>query len=117
MLRAGKLNEVQGDHELQGVAHVYNQQGEHPSSVAVSSTGSSSEVRVVPTGSYDATTGATSASTNVSSRQKNSNQLNSLLANAASLESQRAQNPQFQSMSGAGKSGSHRASAKRKYGW
>uniref|UniRef100_A0A7S4AE27 Uncharacterized protein n=1 Tax=Pseudo-nitzschia australis TaxID=44445 RepID=A0A7S4AE27_9STRA len=116
MLRAGKLDEVEGDHDVQGIAHIYHQQGEHGAAMASSS---SSNVRVVPTSSYDATTGSTARSTSVTGRQKTSNQLNSLLANAASLESHRAQNPQFHSMGGVGgtKQGSHRATAKRKYGW
>lgn len=119
MLRAGKLDEVQGDHELEGEAHVYKYDGDHAGSATSMMSSSSDEVRVrvVPTGSYDASSGATSLSTDVTSRQKNSNQLNSLLANAASLQSHRAQNPQFHLMGVKGKSGSHRATAKRKYGW
>jgi hypothetical protein len=126
MLRAGKLDQVQGDHELQGVAHVYQQEGDLASAMTSSSSSNNNNnnntggagVRVVPTGTYDASLGATAMSTDVSSRQKNSNQLNSLLANAASLESHRAQNPQFNGMMGVkGKSGSHRANAKTKYGW
>jgi hypothetical protein len=120
MLRAGKLDQVQGDHELQGVAHVYQQEGDHVASAMSSSSNNNTGagVRVVPTGTYDASLGATAMSTDVSSRQKNSNQLNSLLANAASLESHRAQNPQFHGvMGGKGKSGNHRANAKQKYGW
>ena len=113
MLRAGKLDQVQGDHQLEGVAHVYNLDGD--AAAAAASVISSSGVRVVPTGSYDPSLGATSMSTSVSSRQKNSNQLNSLLANAASLESQRAQNPHL--MGQQGKRASHNASMKRKYGW
>ena len=116
MLRAGKLDEVRGDHEVRGVAHVYQQQGDYAAAVAASSSASST-VRVVPTSAYDAATGTTATSTSVTSRQKNSNQLNSLLANAASLESQRAQNPRYAGGSlGAGQ-GSHRATAKRRYGW
>jgi len=118
MLRAGKLDEVQGDHVLQGVAHVYQQEGDHAALAAHGSSSNGPGVRVVPTGSYDASLGATAVGTDVTSRQKNSNQLNSLLANAASLENHRAQNPLFHSMGGgAGKSGSNRATAKRKYGW
>jgi len=117
MLRAGKLDEVQGDHELEGVSHVYNQEGDSVVSMMSSSSSNGVGVRVVPTGSYDASAGATAMSTDVTCRQKNSNQLNSLLANAASLESHRAQNPQFHTLSGKGKSGSQRATAKRKYGW
>jgi len=120
MLRAGKLDEVQGDNFLEGVSHVYNQEGDHPGSAMsmmspTSSTGVG--VHVVPTSSYDASIGTTAMSTDVTNRQKNSNQLNSLLANAASLESHRAQNPQFHMMGSKGKGGSHRATAKRKYGW
>ena len=115
MLRSGKLNEVQGDLELEGGSHVYQHGGDNVS-FSMSKISDSAGVRVVPTGSYNASTGATAMSTDVTSRQKHSNQLNSLLANAASLESHRAQNPQF-FLNGKGKGGSHRATAKRKYGW
>jgi hypothetical protein len=119
MLRAGRLDQVQGDHELSGVSHVYHQDADlHAGSAAMSSSSSGVGVRVVPTGAYDSSLGKTAVTTDVTSRQKTSNQLNSLLANAASLESHRAQNPQYHLMGGArGKSGSHRATAKRKYGW
>lgn len=125
MLRAGRLDQVEGDHELQGVEHTYLPPGDHGASTSttMASSSASASVRVVPTGSYDAATGATAASTTVTSRQKTTNQLNSLLANAASLESKRAQGTQFQFLGGSGsgggatKQGSHRATAKRKYGW
>jgi len=111
MLRAGRLDEVQGDHELLGVAHVYL--NEYSSSVEASS----SSIHVVPTGTYDPTTGTTYTSKDVTSQQKNKNQLNSLLANATSLESHRMQNHHFQPMGGTGRGNSDKVSAKRKYGW
>ena len=116
MLRAGKLDQVEGDHQLSGVNHVYTMEGDAALPTAATSHTSSAGVRVVPTGSYDPSLGSTSMSTDVTSRQKTTNQLNSLLANAASLESHRAQNPQYH-LGVAKKAGSHRATAKRKYGW
>ena len=116
MLRAGKLDQVKGDHQLSGVSHVYTMEGDALPPAAATSHTSSAGVRVVPTGSYDPSLGATSMSTDVTSRQKTTNQLNSLLANAASLESHRAQNPQYH-LGVAKKAGSQRATAKRKYGW
>ena len=114
MLRAGKLDQVQEDHQLEGQAHEYHLDGEEAASMMAAST-SAAGVRVVPTGSYDPSLGVTTKSTNVTSKQKNSNQLNSLLASAASLETQRAQNPHL--LSGQRKRGTHSAAMKRKYGW
>ena len=115
MLRAGKLDQVEGDHQVEGVAHEYNLDGDAAVAAASVMTSSGAGVRVVPTSSYDPSLGGTSASTKVTSRQKYSNQLNSLLASAASLETQRAQNPHL--MGQKGKRGAHNAAMKRKYGW
>jgi hypothetical protein len=112
MLRAGRLDEVQGDHELQGVAHVYNAPTEYSSSSSTAAAAVDS-IRVVPTGTYDPSTGTMSTSRDVTGTQKNKNQLNSLLANAAALENHR-----MQIGGGAGNSGNaYKATAKRKYGW
>jgi hypothetical protein len=112
MLRAGRINDIQEDHELEATAHVYQ-----PSDLESSASSRQEHhgVRVVPTSSYDVGAGATVASTAITGRQKNKHQLNSLLASAASLEAHRAQNPHLGSGSGAGSS--HRSTAKRKYGW
>lgn len=115
MLRAGKLDQIEGDHQLEGIAHDYNLDGDAAAAAASIMTSSAAGVRVVPTSSYDPSLGATSVSTKVTSRQKNSNQLNSLLASAASLETKRVQNPQL--MGQQGKRGLHNAAMKRKYGW
>ena len=111
MLRAGKLDQVEGDHVVEGVASTY-QPSEFDSGPSYNSHG----VRVVPTSSYNVSTGSTTASTEVTGRQRNKHQLNSLLASAASLEAQRAQNPHLSARS-TGSGSSHRATAKRKYGW
>lgn len=115
MLRAGKLDQVEGDHQLEGVSHEYNLGGDAAAAAASMMASSAAGVRVVPMGSYDPSLGATSMSTTVTSRQKNTNQLNSLLANAASLETKRVQNPHL--MGQQGKRGLHNAAMKRKYGW
>ena len=115
MLRAGKLDEIEGDRQLEGGAHEYNLDGDAAAAAASMMASSAAGVRVVPTSSYDPSLGGTSMSTKVTSRQKNTNQLNSLLANAASLETKRIQNPQL--MGQKGKRGLHNAAMKRKYGW
>ena len=66
-------------------------------------------VRVVPTTQYNVGTGSSAASINISGKQRGKNQMNALLASAASLESQRARMPQSQQ--------THRANARSKYGW
>lgn len=111
MLRAGKIDEIQSDHQLEMESNHYRISGD----VGGGDKGgySSHGIKVVPTSSYEASAGTTSASTDVSFKQKNKHQLNSLLANAASLEAARAQNP-FHATNSAK---SHRASAKRRYGW
>jgi hypothetical protein len=110
MLRAGMLDEVQGDHSVEGVASVYQPSEFDSVPPAYNSHG----VRMVPTSSYNPSTGSTTASTEITGRQRNKHQLNSLLASAASLEAQRAQNPH---LAGRTAGSSHRATAKRKYGW
>ena len=115
MLRAGKLDQIEGDRQLEGGTHEYNLDGDAAAAAASMMASSAAGVRVVPTSSYDPSLGGTSMSTKVTSRQKNTNQLNSLLANAASLETKRIQNPQL--MGQKGKRGLHNAAMKRKYGW
>jgi hypothetical protein len=113
MLRAGRLDEVQGDHELQGVAHIYNAPSEYGSSSGAAATAAAVDsIRVVPTGAYDPATGTTSTSRDVTGTQKNKNQLNSLLANAAALENHRMQIGGTSNTANA-----YKATAKRKYGW
>lgn len=117
LLRAGRLGEIQEDHRLEASSHVYV-----PADATGGGGGGASHgVRVVPTTSYDVGTGGTTAGTDITGRQKNKHQLNSLLASAASLEAHRVHNPHLGAGSGgagaAGGAGSQRASAKRKYGW
>lgn len=112
MLRDGKIHEFEGDHELEGTANVYI-----PSDYDSGPSYQGHGVRVVPTSSYNVSAGATVASTEISGRQRNKHQLNSLLANAVSLEARRVQNAHLGRSAGGGSGTSHRASAKRKYGW
>ncbi len=116
MLRAGKLDQVQGDHQLEGGSHFYNMNQDGMAMPAAASLHQQAGVRVVPTGSYNPSLGSNSMSTDVTSRQKGTNQLNSLLANAASLEQERAQNPQYH-LQMAAKAKGRRSTAKRTYGW
>ncbi|KAL3915654.1 MAG: hypothetical protein SGILL_005547 [Bacillariaceae sp.] len=111
MLRAGKFDQVEGDHVLEASANVYQ-----PSEMDSGPSYNSHGVRVVPMSSYNPSTGTTSASTDITGQQKNKHQLNSLLASAASLEAQRSQNPHFSGRA-AGTGSGQRATAKRKYGW
>mmetsp|Transcript_14951 Transcript_14951/g.36706 ORF Transcript_14951/g.36706 Transcript_14951/m.36706 type:complete len:211 (-) Transcript_14951:78-710(-) len=112
MLRAGKIDEIQGDRQLEMESNQYHLSGD------VGGGGSAGDhnahgIKVVPTSSYQSSAGTTMASTDVNLKQKNKHQLNSLLANAASLEAARAQNPLHTTKANK----SHRASAKRRYGW
>lgn len=106
LLRSGNLEAFQGDIELQGTANVYEAPTETPGT-----TYQAVGVRVVPTQRYVASSGTTAASTNITGKQRSKHQLNSLLASAASLESERLRNPQST------RPNTHRATAKRKYGW
>lgn len=126
LLRAGKIGEIQEDHQLEASANVYvapdtTSGGGQAAAASSSSTYHGHGLRMVPTKTYDVSTGGTTTSTDISVRQKSKHQLNSLLANAATLEAHRARNPFFggsgSSGSGTGTAGSHRATAKRKYGW
>jgi hypothetical protein len=108
MLRAGNIHEFEGDHEIEGTAHTYTPD------VETGPTYQAHGVRVVPTTSYNVGAGTTVATTDISGRQRTKHQLNSLLASAASLESHRLNNPH---LTGTGRGTTHRASAKRKYGW
>jgi hypothetical protein len=108
MLRAGNLQGLStGDViELEGASNVYQ-----PMDTNAAAAETHHGIRVVPTTHYNPGAGMSAASTDISGKQRGKHQLNSLLASAASLESQRLQNPTTQKMS------SHRATAKRKYGW
>jgi hypothetical protein len=112
MLRAGKIHDFEGDYELEGSANVY----EHSEFDSVP-TYQGHGLRVVPTSSYNVSAGTTVTTTEISGRQRNKHQLNSLLANAASLEARRMQNPHVGSGASGGSGASQRASAKWKYGW
>lgn len=104
MLRQGNLDGVTSDVHLEGQDNVYQMpQDQQTSSYQ------SHGVRVVPTVQYNVGSGSSAASMGISGKQRGKNQMNSLLASAASLESQRARVPQKQS--------THRANARTKYGW
>jgi hypothetical protein len=105
MLRQGNLAGVSSDVHLHGQDNVY----EVPQDQQQASN-QSQGVRVVPTSQYNVGMGTTAASIAISGKQRGKNQMNSLLASAASLESQRARNPQTQQ-------NVHRTNAKSKYGW
>ena len=105
MLRSGQTANIDFDAQLQGQApNDYVPQSNDNASYQ------SHGLRVVPTQRYDTSSGL-QASTQITGKQKSKHQLNSLLANAASLDSQRMRNPNSQNTN------SHRATAKRKYGW
>ncbi|KAG7337566.1 hypothetical protein IV203_019821 [Nitzschia inconspicua] len=112
LLRAGKIHEFEGDHDIDGEAHIYIPPG---AEAAAGPSYQAHGVRVVPTTQYNVGAGTTVASTDISGRQRNKHQLNSLLASAASLEAHRMQNPHLGTASRS--SSQHRASAKHKYGW
>ena len=104
MLRQGNLDGITSDVHLEGTENVYQMpQDQQTSSYQ------SHGVRVVPTTQYNVGTGSSAASINISGKQRGKNQMNALLASAASLESQRARMPQSQQ--------THRANARSKYGW
>jgi hypothetical protein len=71
----------------------------------------SNVVKVAPVQMYDPSKGTDVTAASVTSKQRSKHQINQLLANAASLELQRARNM------GGGTTHSKRADAKRKYGW
>jgi hypothetical protein len=111
LLRSGTTNfaDIEGDIQLQGedpAQYIPAEQHENYQSHGL---------RVVPTSRYEVGTGINTASTDITGKQRSKHQLNSLLASAASLESQRMRNPASGSSNSAATS--HRASAKRKYGW
>jgi hypothetical protein len=105
LLRQGNFDGVTSDVHLRGQDNVY-QMPQEQNSASYQSHG----VRVVPTAQYNVGSGTTTASVNISGKQRGKNQVNALLASAASLEAQRARNPLQQQTI-------HRANAKRKYGW
>jgi hypothetical protein len=116
MLRAGNTAGITGDIQLEGQAPD-QYLPEEQTYQAPASHG----VRVVPVSMYGSA-GATTTGADISGKQRSKHQLNALMANAASLEHQRARAP-FSSSSQQGPSSSsssgttHRANAKRKYGW
>eukprot|EP00980_Cylindrotheca_fusiformis_P026089 scaffold15311_cov136-Cylindrotheca_fusiformis.AAC.11 len=107
MLREGNLDGVSSDVHLHGQDNVYEvPQDQQQHSTQAQSHG----VRVVPTSQYVPGMGTTASTIKISGKQRGKNQVNALLASAASLEAQRARNPLPQQ-------NTHRANAKRKYGW
>lgn len=100
-------------------AQVLAAQAQHAATAAAAAAANRHGVRVVPTSTYDPSTGAMTASTSLSGKQKGKNQLNALLANAASLEASRLQNPHLSGPGGGAGGGqnAYRNNAKRKYGW
>ena len=115
MLRAGNLDEIDSDIHLTGggnanyAAQALLQQQQQQATAQYQAHG----VRVVPTSQYNPATGQMDASASISGKQKGKNQLNALLANAASLEASRMENPQLSNNT----RGTYRNNAKRKYGW
>jgi hypothetical protein len=117
MLRAGNLDGIDSDIHLTSggnanytvEALLQQQQQQHQVAPHYQAHG----VRIVPTSHYNTATGQMDASASISGKQKGKNQLNALLANAASLEASRLENPQLS----ANTRGTYRNNAKRKYGW
>lgn len=105
MLRQGNLEGVSSDVHLHGQDNVF----EIPQDQQQASQ-QSHGIRVVPTSQYNPGAGAAAATVKISGKQRGKNQMNALLASAASLEAQRARNPLPQQ-------NIHRSNAKRKYGW
>ena len=115
MLRAGNIDGIDSDIHLTGggnanyAAQALLQQQQQQATAQYQAHG----VRVVPTSQYNPATGQMDASASISGKQKGKNQLNALLANAASLEASRLENPQLSN----NPRGTYRNNAKRKYGW
>ena len=115
MLRAGNIDGIDSDIHLAGggnanyAAQALLQQQQQQATAQYQAHG----VRVVPTSQYNPATGQMDASASISGKQKGKNQLNALLANAASLEASRLENPQLSN----NPRGTYRNNAKRKYGW
>jgi hypothetical protein len=114
MLRAGNTAEITGDIQLEGQAP-----DQYIPEEQTYQAPASHGVRVVPVSMYGSA-GATTTGADISGKQRSKHQLNALMASAASLEQQRVRAP-FSSSSQQGPSSSsgntHRANAKRKYGW
>lgn len=66
---------------------------------------------------YDPKAGGDVAGQGISGKHRSKHQINSLMANAISLEAHRAAESELARISGGQKGGSSRADAKRKYGW
>jgi len=117
LLRAGNIQAVHGacDTQLDGLAHVYTGGEELLADGAAAAT-TTNNIRVVSTTRYDPKTGTTAHSHDITAGQKQKNQLNSLLSNAAALENERFQNPFYGGRSQTNNS-SQKATAKKKYGW
>ena len=117
LLRAGNIQAVHGacDTQLEGLAHVYTGGEELLADGAAAAT-TTNNIRVVSTTRYDPKTGTTAHSHDITAGQKQKNQLNSLLSNAAALENERFQNPFYGGRSQTNNS-SQKATAKKKYGW
>ena len=112
LLRAGKLQDVTETVSLEGPSNVYQ-----PPAPAQQQQYQSHGIRVVPTTRYNVGMGQSTASMQVTGRQRGKHQLNSLLVSAAALEAQRARNPMGDGGTNSSSGSSHRVNAKRKYGW
>ena len=66
---------------------------------------------------YDPQSGGDVAGQGITGKHRSKHQINSLMANAISLEAHRAAETELTRLSGGQKGGSTRADAKRKYGW
>jgi len=116
MLRAGNWDNVDSDIHLEGGGNSnYAMEAIRQQQQQVAPQYQAHGVRVVPTSHYNTSTGQMDASSSISGKQKGKNQLNALLANAASLEASRIENPQLSSNTT--NRGTYRNNAKRKYGW
>ena len=66
---------------------------------------------------YDPKEGSDVAGQGVTGKHRSKHQINSLMANAISLEANRAAESELARIGGGQKGGSSRADAKMKYGW
>lgn len=105
-LRSGNMSAVDGHGNVQtfdAQQHVYM-----PEDSATTAPNQGTGVRVAPVAMYDTKAGKDVLGANVSGKARGKNQINYLMASAAAFEANQAQQA---------KAKSHRASAKRKYGW
>lgn len=105
-LRSGNMSAVDGHGNVQtfdSQQHVYM-----PEDSATTAPNQGTGVRVAPVAMYDTKAGKDVLGANVSGKARGKNQINYLMASAAAFEANQAQQA---------KAKSHRADAKRKYGW